>query len=78
MVQFLWNKCFWQNLKIKLVGVEGQRMVTKVCTFDILRRFDMQRITKNATSQSILGVRSPSLAWSGARDQALANKHISK
>ena len=53
-------------------------MVTKVCTFDILRRFDMQRITKNATSQSILGVRSPSLAWSGARDQALANKHIFK
>ena len=53
-------------------------MVTEVYTFDVLRRFGMQRITKNATSQSILGFRSPSLAQSGARDQSLANKHISK
>ena len=49
-------------------------MVTKVCTFDVLRRFGMQRITKNATSQSILGVRSPSLAQSEARDQYLSNR----
>ena len=49
-------------------------MVTKVYTFDVLRRFGMQRITKNATSQSILGVRSPSLAQSEARDQYLSNK----